>query len=117
MILLSWNEFWSKIGDFFKSIGQFFIKENDDGLSMLTRIIIAIIVLVLGVILIKIIIFALKKASGIKRGIAADLSAKSFFIGALKITLYVALAFAIVGILGINVTGAVGILSAVTVVP
>ncbi len=110
-----WQDLWDGILRFFQSIANFFLAENEYGLSVLSRIIIAIIVLVLGVIIIKLIILGLKRASGIKRGIAADLSAKSFFIEAFKIVLYVGLAFIVVAILGINVTGAVGILSAVTV--
>ena len=110
-----WQGVWEGILKFLQSIANFFLQENEYGLSVLFRIIIAIVVLIAGVLLIKLIIFSLKRASGIKRGIAADLSAKSFFIEALKIFLYFVLAFVIVAILGINVTGAVGILSAVTV--
>ena len=110
-----WQDVWEGIKKFFQSIANFFLAENDYGLSVLTRVLIAIIVLVVGVILIKLIVAGLKRASGIKRGIAADLSAKSFFIQSFKIALYVGLAFIIVAILGINVTGAVGIVSAVTV--
>lgn len=116
MILTTfWEDIWEGLKQFFQSLANFFLTENEYGLSVLSRIFIAIAVLVIGVLLIKLLITILKRASGIKKGIAADLSAKSFFIEALKITLYVALAFIIVAILGINVTGAVGILSAVTV--
>ena len=110
-----WEDVWEGMKKFFQSLANFFLAENQYGLSVLSRILIAIIVLVLGVLLIKLLIGLMKKASGIKKGIAADLSAKSFFIETLKIALYVGLAFVIVAILGINVTGAVGILSAVTV--
>lgn len=110
-----WNNLWNGIVSFFQDLGNFFLTTNEYGLSVLSRIIIAIVVMVLGVIIIKIIIAGLKRASGIKKGIAADMSAKSFFIAALKIALYIALAFIVVTILGINITGAVGILSAVTV--
>ena len=110
-----WENIWNGLINFFESVGEFFMTKNEQGLNMLTRIIIAIAVLVLGVILIKLFIAILKKVSGIKKGIALDMSAKSFFIGALKIALYFVLAFFIVQILGINITGAVGILSAVTV--
>ena len=116
MILNSfWNDVWNGIVEFFKSIGNFFMTTDKFGLNVLYRILIAIVVLVLGVLLIKGFVAILRKASGIKRGIAADLSAKSFFIGTIKIILYIVLAFFIINILGINVTGAVGILSAVTV--
>lgn len=110
-----WSNLWNGVVSFFQDLGNFFLTQNEYGLSVLSRIIIAIVVMVLGVIIIKIIIAGLKRASGIKKGIAADMSAKSFFITTLKITLYIALAFIVVTILGINITGAVGILSAVTV--
>ena len=110
-----WSNLWEGILKFFQSIANFFLQENQYGLSVLSRIIIAIAVLVLGVLIIKLLITLLKRASGIKRGIAADLSAKNFFIEALKLLLYLLLAFVIVAILGINLTGAVGILSAITV--
>ena len=110
-----WSNLWEGILKFFQSIANFFLQENQYGLSVLSRIIIAIAVLVLGVLIIKLLIMLLKRASGIKRGIAADLSAKNFFIEALKLLLYLLLAFVIVAILGINLTGAVGILSAITV--
>lgn len=110
-----WTNVWEAIKNFFISVGEFFIAKGEGELNMLTRIILAIAVMVLGVLLIKFIIMILKRASGIKRGIAADLSFKSFFIESLKFILYIVLAFVVVGILGINLTGAVGILSAITV--
>ena len=110
-----WQDLWDGLMKFFNDLGQFFLRENEYGLSVISRILIAIAVLVLGVLIIKLLIFGLKRASGIKRGVAADLSAKSFFIEAFKIILYVALAFMVVAILGINITGVVGIASAVTV--
>ena len=110
-----WQNLWEGMVKFFESLGNFFLQENQYGLSVLSRILIAIAVLVLGVLLIKLIIFILKRASGIKRGIAADLSAKNFFIEALKMLLYLVLAFVVVAILGINLNGAVGIISAITV--
>ena len=110
-----WQDLWNGIVSFFQSIGNFFVQENEYGLSMLSRILIAIAVLVIGVLLIKLLILILKRASGIKKGLSMDLSAKNFFIEAIKIILYVCLAFSVVAILGINLNGAVGILSAVTV--
>ena len=110
-----WQSVWEAIKNFFISVGEFFVTQDERNLTMVTRIILAILVLVLGVLIIKLLILIIKRASGIKRGIAADLSAKSFFIEAFKILLYIVLAFMVVGILGINITGAVGIISAITV--
>ena len=116
MILANfWQSVWDAIKNFFISVGEFFVAQDEKNLTMLTRIILAILVLVLGVLVIKLLILVIKRASGIKRGIAADLSAKSFFIEAFKILLYIVLAFMVIGILGINITGAVGIISAITV--
>ena len=110
-----WQNIWEGLVKFFQSIANFFLQENEFGLSVLSRILIAIAVLVLGVLLIKLLIFILKRASGIKKGLALDLSAKNFFIEAFKILLYLLLAFTVVAILGINLNGAVGIISAITV--
>ena len=116
MLLVSfWENVWNGITTFFKKIGDFFMSENQYGINVLTRILIAIAVLVVGVILIKLFIGLLKRISGVKKGISLDISAKSFFISLLKIILYFALAFSIVAILGVDISGAVGILSAVTV--
>lgn len=110
-----WQDLWDGVVQFFQSIGEFFLQENQYGLSVLSRILIAIAVLVIGVLLIKLLTFILKRASGIKKGLSFDLSAKNFFIEAFKVFLYVILAFVVVAILGINLNGAVGIISAVTV--
>ncbi len=110
-----WETVWEGIKYFFTTIGNFFIVQDDKNLNMLTRILIAIFVIVLGILLIKLIISLVKRASGIKKGVAADLSAKNFFIEAFKILLYLILAFVVVGILGINLNGAVGLISAITV--
>ena len=110
-----WQDIWEGIKTFFQSIGNFFMTENEYGLNVLSRIIIALVVLILGIFLIKGLIAILKKASGIKKGMSLDLSAKSFFFETLRIFLYVVLAFAVVAILGFDVTGLAGILSAVTV--
>ena len=75
-----WTNVWEGIMKFFQSIGNFFLQENEYGLSVLSRVVIAIAVIVLGVLFIKLLIFLLKRASGIKKGIAMDLSAKNFFI-------------------------------------
>ena len=115
MILTTWEEFWINVGNFFKSVWDFFITPDASGLNILYRILFAIIAIVLGTLLIKLFIAVLKRISGIKKGIKADLSAKNFFIETLKIILYTCLAFAVIALLGIDISGAVGILSAVTV--
>lgn len=115
MILNAWDDFVQTLKDFFISIGNFFMQKNEYGMNMLSRIIIAIVVLILGHFLIKGFIGLLRKTSGIKKGLAVDLSLKSFFFTTLKIVLYFVLAFSVVGILGLDVSGGVGVVSAVTV--
>ena len=41
-----WQDLWDGVVQFFQSIGEFFLQENQYGLSVLSRILIAIAVLV-----------------------------------------------------------------------
>ncbi|MCR5185012.1 MAG: mechanosensitive ion channel family protein [Bacilli bacterium] len=110
-----WGEMVNALKNFGKSIVDFFMVENNYGLSLLSRIILSILIIVLGSLAIKLLLKILRRASGIKKGITRDLSAKSFFLSALQIFLYLALAFIVIGVLGFDVSNAVGLLSAVTV--
>ena len=106
---ISWAEFWQKVSDLF-------LVPDTSGINYLTRIIIAIILIVIGWLLIKLIIAVIKKLMGIKKkGPSIDLSAKFFIVEIIKIFLWVGLAFIVIGVLKIDVTGVAGITSAVTV--
>lgn len=104
--------------DLWERITNFFI--NDDGTGTgtgyLVRIGLAIAVILVGYLIIKLIMFGIKKAMGIrKKGPDIDISAKWFIASVIKFFLWVGVAFLVVGILNINVTGIAGVASAITV--
>lgn len=105
----TWNEMWEKIGNFFMT-------PDASGFNYLTRILIAIALIVVGWFLIKMITLLLKKAMGIrKKGPDIDVSAKFFIVEILKIFLWIGVAFLVISTLKIEVTGIAGITSAITV--
>ena len=105
----TWNEMWEKIGNFF-------MIPDDSGVNYLTRILIAIGLILVGWLIIKGLTFLLKKAMGIKKkGPDIDVSAKFFIVEILKIFLWIGVAFLVLSTLKIEVTGIAGITSAVTV--
>ena len=110
-----WQELWEGICNFFRDLGNSFVTKDQSGWSTLSRIVVAIMVLVLGVLLIKLIFGIIKRASGIKRGIKADFSIKHFTITTIRVLFYVGLAILVVGILGFDIASVAGIASAVTV--
>lgn len=107
--LQSWNEMWYKIG-------QFFMTPDEAGVSYLARIGISIGLIIVGWLVIKFLIFLMKKAMGIrKKGPEIDVSAKFFIITIIKIFLWIGVAFLVIGTLKIELTGFAGITSAITV--
>lgn len=113
MILITAQEAWDS---FCKKIVDFFWVEDSYGVNYLTRIIVAIVVIVIGWILIKLLMMLLKKLMGItKRGPEIDASAKFFIVEMLKVLLWFGVALLVVTILKINITGLAGVVSAITV--
>ncbi|MCR4880234.1 MAG: mechanosensitive ion channel family protein [Bacilli bacterium] len=104
-----WQEFW-------ESFAKFFTEKDDSGLNYLTRILIAIALIIVFYFIIKFIGFLLKKAFGLKKkGPEIDVSAKFYIVNLIKIGLWLVVAFLVVGILKIDTTGIAGVTSAVTV--
>ena len=102
--------------DFWTSVGNFFLAKDGYGVNYLTRILIAIAIIVLGWLLIRFIGFLLKKAFGIKKkGPEIDVSAKFFIVNIIKIALWLGVAFIVVWVLRIDTTGIAGVSSAITV--
>lgn len=110
MKTMNWfTEFWS-------NLGNFFTERDAHGLSYLSRIFIAIAIIVFGWLIIKFLSFLLKKAFGIsKKGPNIDVSAKFFVVTITKIILWLMVAFLVISVLKIDVTGFAGITSAITV--
>jgi len=106
---LTWESFVKKLSDFF-------LMPDDEGVNYLTRILIAIVLIIVGFFLIKLITLLLKKAMGIKKkGPDIDVSAKHFIVTLIKILLWLVTAFIVIGVLKIDTTGIAGITSAITV--
>lgn len=109
VILSTWSDFWAKAG-------QFFMTPDDAGLTYLTRILLAIGVIVVAWLLLRLISFIYRKALHVKKKpLTIDASAKFFILNIIKIFYWLGIAFIVISILKINVTGIAGIASAVTV--
>ena len=109
VILSSWSEFWEKVGNFFMT-------PDEGGINYLTRILIAVGTIILAWLLLRLISFIYKRALGVKKKpLTIDASAKFFILNIIKIFYWLAIAFIVISTLKIDVTGAAGIASAVTV--
>lgn len=106
--LSAWSDFWQKAG-------EFFITPDEAGINYLTRILIAVGVIVVAWFLFKLISFIYKRALHIKKSLTIDASAKFFILNIIKIFYWLAVAFIVISLLKIEVTGVAGIASAVTV--
>ena len=104
----AWNNFWQKAG-------EFFMMPDEIGLNYLTRILFAIGLIVVAWLLLRLISLVYKKVFHIKKPMNIDVSAKFFILQILKIFYWLAIAFVVITALKIDVTGAAGIASAVTV--
>ena len=104
----AWNNFWQKAG-------EFFMTPDEVGINYLTRILLAIGLIVVAWLLLRLISLIYKKAFHIKKPMNIDVSAKFFILQILKIFYWLAIAFLVITALKIDVTGAAGIASAVTV--
>lgn len=104
------ENFWTKIGDFFSKIGtnlyKFWIQPDGDGVPYLATFGLALVVLVIGYILIRLIIRLVRKALKIdKKSFTKDKTIKNFSVNTLKVVLYVILLLLFLGILGIKLDG------------
>lgn len=105
----AWGEFWKKVGDFFWVPDSY-------GLNYLSRIGIAIGIIVVAWLLLRVFSLIYKKALHIKKKpLTIDVSAKFFIFTVIKVFYWLAVIFVAFSILKIDITGAAGIASAVTV--
>ncbi len=118
---MSWNDFWKNIGDFFKQIGDslktFWIDgtPNDNGTKStpyLATFILAVIILIAGIFLIKLVIYILRKALKVeKKKFVKDRTAKNFAIKTTEVILYIILFVSFLGILGVKLDNITSIFS------
>lgn len=103
-----WQKFWQQVGDWF------WLKD-DAGLNYLTRIGLALAAIVVAWLLLRVISLIYKKAFHVKKPIDIDVSAKFFILNIIKFFYWIGIAFVVITLLKINVTGIAGIASAITV--
>ena len=104
----AWNNFWRKVG-------EFFMTPDDLGVNYLTRILISVGLIVLAWLLLRLISLLYRKTFHVKKPLTIDVSAKFFILNVIKIFYWIAIAFIVITTLKIDVSGAAGIASAVTV--
>lgn len=110
---MTWDSFCQWWIDLFKSVGNWFITPGTNNTpSNLARIIMAILLIVAGHYLIKLIMYLVRKAAGVKRGIQVDLSVKTFTISFIDLALRIALAILVLMILNVDFTSIAGVFSA-----
>ncbi len=106
---LTWESFVQKLSDFF-------LLPDNQGVNYLTRILVAVVLIVVSFFVIRLITWAIKRAMGIKKkGPDIDISAKYFIVTLIKVIMWIAVAFVVIGILKIDTTGIAGVTSAITV--
>lgn len=112
-VLDAWTDFWTNV---WNAIINFFTVADEQGLTYVARILISIAIIVVAYFVIKLFIALLKKMMRVKpKGPDIDVSAKTFAITVIKIFLWIAVAFIVIGMLKIDTTGLAGITSAITV--
>lgn len=105
----SWLQFW-------QNVSNFFLQPDVNGINYLTRIGVAIGIIVISFFVIRFFAFLLKRGLKLnKKGPDIDRSAKYFIVTFFKIFLWLIVAFIVIAVLKIDVTGAAGVASAVTV--
>lgn len=112
---MNWNDFcnfWIQLG---KDIQNWFVQSDTTGLNPISRIIIALCVLILGRFLVKLFIRILRKIFGINNKLAVDVSVKTFSLSITNVILNLGLAVLVLVILDVDLTSLSSILSAGTV--
>lgn len=113
MIFAETGNWWI---DFWNSVADFFLTKDSSGMNYLTRILISIAIIVVGYFVIKLICHFIKRALKLKKkGPDIDVSAKFFVVTITKAFLWLGIAFIVIAMLKIDVTGLAGVTSAVTV--
>lgn len=105
---MGWVDFWQKFADFFW-------QKDNTGLNYLSRIGIAIAVIVFTWLFLKLLGLLLRKAMKVKRGPDIDASAKYLVIQLIKALIWIGAGFIVASVLKFDFTGLAGITSAIAV--
>ena len=116
MILISWEGFWKSLGDFFVRLGNslytFWINPGDEKMPYIATFIFALIFLVLGYFLIKLINKIIRKILKLgKKKFVNEKSIKNLIASTISAFLYFLLVIGFLAILGANLTGIATIIS------
>ena len=103
-----WIAFWQKLADFF-------MIPDERGLNYLSRIGIAMAIIVFAWLFVKLVGLLLRKAFTVKKGPEIDASMKYFIIEVFKVLIWIGVAFVVASVLKFDLTGVAGITSAITV--
>lgn len=103
-----WVDFWQKFADFFW-------KPDDSGINYLSRIGVAIAIIIFTWLVLKLFNPLLKKLFKVKRGPDIDVSAKLIILGLIKFLIWIAVGFIVCSVLKINLSGMGGIIASVGV--
>jgi len=108
---MNWQEFWNSICDFFSNIGtnlyKFWIHPDEEGATpYLAQFLFALIILILGYFIIKLIIFCIRKALKLgKKKFANERNVKTFTVNTISIVLNILLVVLFLSLLGVDLTG------------
>lgn len=109
----SFIKWWQDLGT---SLHDWLLVPNENtNMNFLTRFLLALIVLILGSYLIKLIMKISRKLSGVKTQVGVDVSVKTFSLAVIKLFLNVFLAIIFLLILGVDLTSMATVISSATV--
>lgn len=112
---MSWNEFWTKVGEAFKTswndLGNFWFGGGGNNSPYIANFVFAIVILVVGYFLIKLFLRILKKIFKIDKKLIKEQTIKTFILNTLKVVLYFGLALLVLATLKVNLSGAATIFS------
>lgn len=107
-----WEDVWNAFSEAFKNLGNFWLGTGADGQGpFIASFIFAILVLIFGSFLIKLILFLLKKVFKLDKKIIKEKTVKNFIINSLKVGLYIGLFLIVLTILRVDLSGAAQIFS------
>lgn len=112
---MTWESFKSFWVDAWNAIVNWFIHSEDGQMNNLSRLIIAIAILIVGHYIIKILMRIIRKISGVNKKLTVDVSVKTFTLAVVNIILSLGLAILVFVVLNVNFSSLAQILSAGTV--
>lgn len=108
---VSWNQIWASVVESLKQIWNFWFSSSGQELPYFASFCFALIVLIVGILIIKLILRLVAKAFKIDKKVIKDKTVKSFLLSTLKIFLYFGLVLIFLSILRVELSGIATIFS------